>query len=133
MNKFRATLVLALFASASHLIAAPVDDDQKQSGLAAVYSNRLNGRHTASGQLYHASAMTAAHQTLPFGTKIRVTNLNNHKTAVLLINDRGPVQSGRILDLTPAAAHKLGIHKKGLTHVELEVIEPGTGKIFHHG
>jgi rare lipoprotein A len=133
MNKFHVALALALLAPTSHLVAAaPASGDPKQSGLAAIYSNRLNGHRTASGQVYHSTAMTAAHQTLPFGTKVRVTNVNNHKTAVVHINDRGPVQSGRILDLSPAAAHKLGIHKKGLTHVELEVLETGTGKTHHH-
>jgi rare lipoprotein A len=133
MNRFRVALMPILFTLACNVLAATPAAKDNQSGLAAVYSSHLNGHRTASGQIYHSSAMTAAHQTLPFGTKVRVTNVNNHKTVVLSVNDRGPVQAGRILDISPAAAHKLGIHKKGLTHVELEVLKLGSGKPAHQG
>jgi rare lipoprotein A len=123
MNRFNVALVAVTFAFVQHLFAAPAVSTEKQSGLAAVYSSRLNGHRTASGQLYHASSMTAAHQTLPFGTKVKVTNVKNHKSAVLRINDRGPVQSGRILDISPAAAHKIGMHKIDLAEVELEIVQ----------
>jgi rare lipoprotein A len=132
LNKFTAALALVCLASTTNLFAA-VETGQKTTGLAAVYTSRLNGHKTASGQTYSSSAMTAAHQTLPFGTKVRVTNVANHKSAVVRINDRGPVQSGRIVDLSSAAAHKIGMHKKGLAHVEVEVIEQGSGKTSHHG
>jgi rare lipoprotein A len=132
MNKLSAALVLLSLASTATNVFAAAPDNEKTSGLAAVYSSRLNGHKTASGQIYHPSAMTAAHQTLPFGTKVRVTNVANHKSAVVRINDRGPVQSGRVLDLSPAAAHKLGLHKKGLTHVDVEVVSMGHGKVSHH-
>ncbi|NYF89824.1 septal ring lytic transglycosylase RlpA family protein [Tunturiibacter empetritectus] len=101
---------------------------QKETGLAAVYSSRLNGHVTASGQMYNGSALTAAHKTLPYGTKIKVTNTKNDKSVVLQVNDRGPVQAGRILDITPAAAARLGIPRKAMRDVPVEVIEQGNGK-----
>jgi peptidoglycan lytic transglycosylase len=78
-----------------------------ESGVASVYSYE-SGNTTASGQRLNAEALTAAHKTLPFGTKVRVTNKSNGKTVVVTINDRGPFVRGRIIDLTPAGAHALG-------------------------
>jgi rare lipoprotein A len=133
LNKFTAAFALVCLASTTNLFAAVVETGQKTTGLAAVYTTRLNGHKTASGQIYNSSAMTAANQTLPFGTKVRVTNVANHKSAVVRINDRGPVQADRIVDLSSAAAHKIGMHKAGLVHVEIEVLEQGSGKTSHHG
>jgi rare lipoprotein A len=133
MNKSLAALSLLFFVFTCDLFAAAGVAVEKESGLAAVYSSRLNGHRTASGQIYHASAMTAAHKTLPFGTRVRVTNINNHKSVILRINDRGPVQSGRILDISPAAAHKLGMHKRDLKQVELEIVGPISAEAAHHG
>src|ERR1700761_7115074 len=73
---------------------------QKETGIAAVYSSALNGHVTASGQRYDPTKLTAAHKTLPYGTKIKVTNPKNNKSVVVRVNDRGPMQSGRILDLS---------------------------------
>jgi rare lipoprotein A len=87
-----------------------------QSGIAAVYSYR--GGKTASGERANPAALTAAHRTLPFGTKVRVTNRRNGKAVVVRINDRGPFTRGRVIDLTPAAAHELGF--SGLTTVRLD-------------
>jgi rare lipoprotein A len=92
---------------------------QKETGLAAVYSSALNGHITASGQVYSGSKLTAAHKTLPYGTKIKVTNTKNDKSVVLSVNDRGPVQAGRMLDITPAAAARLGIPRKVMREVTL--------------
>ena len=77
-----------------------------QSGIASVYSYK--GRHTASGESAHPGVFTAAHRTLPFGTRVKVTNKRNGKTVVVRINDRGPFVRGRVIDLTPAAARALG-------------------------
>jgi len=87
-----------------------------QSGIASVYSE---GR-TATGEKVLASALTAAHKTLPFGTMVRVTNDANGKSVVVRINDRGPFVSGRIIDLTPAAARAIGCD--GLAHVTVDIV-----------
>jgi rare lipoprotein A len=93
-----------------------------ETGLAAVYSDRLQGRKTASGERYDRSRLTAAHKTLPFGTRVKVTNTHNRRTVVVRIDDRGPTQAGRILDLSPAAARALGIRAKGMAEVSAEVV-----------
>ena len=91
-------------------------------GLAAVYSDKLSGRKTASGQAFRQSELTAAHPTLPFGTKVRVTNTRNNKSVEVRINDRGPTQAGRVIDLSSAAAAKIGIRKTGTAPVKLDVV-----------
>jgi rare lipoprotein A len=109
---------------------APATSGGTESGLAAVYSDKLNGRKTASGERYDRNALTAAHKTLPFGTRVKVTNTKNKKTVTVRINDRGPVQAGRILDLSPAAAKALGIGAKGMGEISVEVTgeAPKSGK-----
>ena len=87
-----------------------------QSGIASVYSEGP----TATGERLVASAMTAAHRTLPFGTMVRVTNTGNGKSVVVRINDRGPFVKGRIIDLTPGAARAIGI--AGLGAVTVDVV-----------
>lgn len=93
-----------------------------ESGLAAVYSDRLNGHRTASGKRYDRSKLTAAHRTLAFGTKIKVTNVKNGKSVVVVINDRGPKQANRILDLSPRAAHAIGIGKHSMGQVKIDSV-----------
>jgi rare lipoprotein A len=100
----------------SHLTPASADE----SGVASVYSTE-SGSGTASGQKLNPGDLTAAHRTLPFGTKVRVTNKNNGRSVVVTINDRGPFVRGRVIDVTPAAAHVLGF--SGLTQVTLNVGE----------
>ena len=90
-----------------------------QSGIASVYSE---GR-TATGERVVASGLTAAHRTLPFGTMVRVTNTSNGRSVVVRINDRGPFVKGRIIDLTPGAAHAIGI--AGLGSVTVDVVGKG--------
>jgi rare lipoprotein A len=92
-----------------------------QSGVASIYSTE-SGSGTASGQKLNPGALTAAHRSLPFGTKVRVTNKNNGRSVVVTINDRGPFVRGRVIDVTPAAARALGF--SGLTQVTLNVGEP---------
>jgi len=96
--------------------------DAVETGLAAVYSDKLHGRPTASGQRYDRNRLTAAHKTLPFGTLVKVTNPKNDKSVTVRINDRGPVQAGRILDLSPAAARSLGMGPKSLAEVNAQVV-----------
>jgi rare lipoprotein A len=87
-----------------------------ESGVASVYSTE-SGSRTASGQPLNPRALTAAHRSLPFGTKVRVSNRKNGRTVIVTINDRGPFVRGRIIDVTPAAARELGF--SGLTTVTL--------------
>jgi rare lipoprotein A len=91
-------------------------------GLAAVYSDKLAGHKTASGEVFSQSKLTAAHPTLPFGTKVRVTHTKNNKSVEVRINDRGPTQAGRVIDMSSASAAKIGIHKKAMAPVKLEVV-----------
>ncbi len=90
-----------------------------QSGIASIYGNGdgYAGKRTASGERLNVHAMTAAHRTLPFGTKVRVTNSKNGRTAIVRINDRGPFVRGRVIDLSPAAARAIGV--SGLTNVSV--------------
>lgn len=87
-----------------------------QTGIASVYS----GGQTANGERAVASGLTAAHRTLPFGTLVRVTNTSTGRSVVVRINDRGPFVAGRVIDVTPAAAHVLGF--SGLANVTLDVV-----------
>lgn len=91
-----------------------------QSGVASWYGGKFHGRKTASGELYNQNALTAAHRSLPFGTRVRVTNTNNGNAVVVRINDRGPFVGGRVIDLSRAAASSIGIN--GLGHVKIAVL-----------
>lgn len=101
---------------------------QVQTGKASFYADKFEGRTTASGEKYKHSKFTAAHKTLPFGTRVKVTNLANNQTTEVTINDRGPYVDGRVIDLSKAAAEKLGFVHQGLADVKIEVIDPGDGK-----
>ena len=91
-------------------------------GTASVYSEDLDGNPTANGEIYDMNGLTAAHRTLPLGTKVRVTNLRNKRSLVLRINDRGPFIPGRILDVSMAAARRLGFGVAGLALVRVRVL-----------
>jgi rare lipoprotein A len=91
-------------------------------GEASWYGPEFHGRITANGERYNMLLMTAAHRTLPFNTLVRVTNLENSRSAVVRINDRGPFLKGRILDLSYTAARALGANTAGVIHVKLEVV-----------
>ncbi len=101
---------------------------QVQTGNASYYADKFEGQPTASGEKYRHNKLTAAHKTLPFGTRVRVTNLSNNATVEVVINDRGPYVEDRIIDLSKAAAEKLGYIMQGIAEVKLEVIDPGDGK-----
>ncbi len=92
-------------------------------GMASFYNDKFEGKTTASGELFSQSKLTAAHRTLPFKTKVRVTNLDNRKSVIVIINDRGPFVKGRILDLSKKAAVKLDFIDKGVAKVKLEVVK----------
>lgn len=90
------------------------------TGLASYYAGNFIGRKTASGQIFTSQGMTAAHKSLPFGTRLRLTNLKNGKTVNVVINDRGPYIKGRILDLSEAAARRLGFVEQGVAELHIE-------------
>lgn len=96
-----------------------------QRGLASWYGRRFHGKPTSSGEPYDMYGMTAAHPTLPIPSYVRVTNVANGRSVVVRINDRGPFHPGRILDLSYAAAHRLGFASKGSTEVSLEAVAAG--------
>jgi peptidoglycan lytic transglycosylase len=91
-------------------------------GKASWYGKRHQGKQTASGERFDEFAMTAAHPTLPFGTRVRVTNLENRRSVIVRINDRGPFIDGRIIDLSLAAARALGIADEGVAPVRLQAL-----------
>ena len=91
-----------------------------QTGKASYYAKKFNGRRTASGQKFRNSRLTAAHRTLPFGTKVTVINLRNGKSVKVKINDRGPFVSGRIIDLSRRAARKIGMLDDGVGTVKIK-------------
>ncbi len=94
-----------------------------QTGIASWYGPGFHGRPTASGMIYDQGELTAAHQTLPLGTKVMVTNLNNGRSTEVSINDRGPFAKGRIIDLSYAAARSLGMIGPGTIPVRIEVVD----------
>ena len=109
---FLAVLVMTLQVSAADL----------EKGIASYYADSLHGNLTASGEKYDKTAMTAAHRTLPFGTRVKVTNLDTGATAVLRINDRGPHVKGRIIDVSGAAAKELDLLDSGTAEVTVEIL-----------
>jgi rare lipoprotein A len=97
-----------------------------QRGIASWYGKRFHGQKTASGETYDMYAMSAAHPILPIPSYVRVTHLKSGKQVIVRINDRGPFHSGRVIDLSYAAAHRLGLIGSGSGEVEIEAIVPGT-------
>ncbi len=94
-----------------------------QEGLASWYGGKFQGRRTASGEIFDTNKLTAAHKTIPFGTLVRVINLENGKSAIVRINDRGPFVEGRIIDLSRAAALELGMTGIGVARVRIDPLE----------
>jgi rare lipoprotein A len=105
------------------LIVGLTGISQTQSGKASFYADKFDGRPTASGEIYKHNLSTAAHRKLPFGTKVKVTNLENNKTAIVKINDRGPFIRGRIIDLSRSVAESLNIVDSGVSDVQIEVLD----------
>ena len=98
----------------------PAPEPPAQVGRASFYHSLFDGRKTASGAMFDSRLLTAAHRTLQFGTRVRVTNLVNLKSVIVTINDRGPYVPGRIIDLSRNAATRLGFVQKGVTKVKIE-------------
>jgi rare lipoprotein A len=136
----RITVVGALLAIlvgiASAQTASPVDHVRPRTaarhhhwyefGLASWYGKFFQGRTTASGEPYNQNAMTCAQRNLPLGSLVRVTNLRNNRSVVVRVNDRGPVPQDRVIDLSRAAAERLGFSHKGLAPVKIELIQTGS-------
>lgn len=97
-------------------------------GLASYYAHGFHGKLTSNGETFDMNALTAAHRTLPFGTRILVTNLSNNKTVTVRVNDRGPFIDGRIIDLSMGAAKVIDLIQTGTAKVRLEVMQWGDGK-----
>lgn len=105
-------------------VVMPDSKGYKEKGTASWYGKKFHGYHTSNGEIYDMYGMSAAHKTLPLPTYAKVTNLKNGKTVIVKINDRGPFHEDRIIDLSYAAASKLGILGNGTAHVEVHAIDP---------
>jgi len=104
------------------------DGKGKCEGIASFYAGHFLGRKTANGETYTGRKLTAAHRVLPFGTCVKVTNLENGLDVIVRINDRGPFIAGRVIDLSPAAAKKLHMTKQGVVKVKLETVAAWTAE-----
>lgn len=107
-------------------------DKTVYEGVASYYGPNFHGKLTANGEVFDMYGVTAAHKEIPFNTVARVTNLDNQKSLILRINDRGPYIDGRILDCSYGAAKKLDFIDIGTTNVKIEVLEWGDGKYMQH-
>ncbi|MCC7082223.1 MAG: septal ring lytic transglycosylase RlpA family protein [Burkholderiales bacterium] len=101
-----------------------VETDTKERGRISMYGKAFSGKKTASGKPFDPAALTMAHRTLPFGTRVRVTNLENRRSVEVVVNDRGPFVSGRIADVSQAAARRLDMAANGVVEGFLDVVEP---------
>jgi rare lipoprotein A len=111
-------------AATARFTEAPVGDDSRPvgSGLASYYGSGFAGRPTASGERFNPAALTAAHRTLPFGTRLKVTNPRNGRSVVVRINDRGPFHRSRVIDLSQEAARQIGLIRQGQGVVQLAAL-----------
>lgn len=98
-----------------------------EEGIASWYGKKFHGHLTSNGETYNMYEMSAAHKTLPLPTYVRVTNLDNGKKAIVRVNDRGPFHAGRVIDLSYAAAYKLGVYQSGTARVKVEALHSATG------
>ena len=116
-----AAAMVAAGAAPSQAVFAP------QEGMASWYGPGFAGRTTSNGEVFDPGQLTAAHRTLPFGTRVRVTNLDSGASVEVRINDRGPFKAGRIIDLSRAAAERIGMLSSGLARVRVEVVSGAPG------
>ncbi len=113
----------AVKAHPKHHLLATLAANNPLRGIASWYGSVLHGHTTASGEVFDETEMTACHRTLPFGTVVRVTDTDSSRSVVVRINDRGVLNADRVIDLSAAAANKLGMLRSGLAHVKLEVLQ----------
>ncbi len=116
------TVLLLVFLPLALVACETEEVVSTQEGIASHYSPDLHKGPTASGEVYDHDKLTAAHRTLPFDTRVRVTHLKNGKSVIVRINDRGPFIEGRIIDLSGQAAEKIGLIGHGLAKVKVEVL-----------
>jgi rare lipoprotein A len=114
--------ILVAFAVTLASVSHSAGTSDVQEGEASYYAQVLSGQKTASGEIYDKNAFTAAHRSLSFGTRVRVTYLKTGKSVDVVINDRGPLVKGRIIDLSRAAAEKIGLIEDGSGKVKLEIL-----------
>lgn len=112
--------LLAVLGGCSSLGGLGGSFDTSDTGKASWYGAKHHGKRTASGERFDQHALTAAHRSLPFGTRVKVTNLNNKRSVTVRINDRGPYSRGRIIDVSRRAATELGMLKAGVAPVRIE-------------
>lgn len=117
-------LLLAIPAAAQDDIAA--DGTDLGSGTASYYGDELAGNRTASGERFDPDELTAAHRTLAFGSRVRVTNLSNGQSVIVRINDRGPFSRGRVIDVSHAAAREIGLDRAGVGRVSMTLLDDET-------
>ena len=120
LNIFLILSIFFLYSCASTHHSDYSHDQSAHYAVASWYGKKFNGKSTASGERFDMYEMTCAHKTLPFGTKLRVTNPENNKWVIVTVNDRGPFIPGRDLDLSYGAAKKIGIVKQGVERVKIE-------------
>ena len=123
---WRALIISSLFGLLSGCSWLPFGTDQggyNAEGEASYYGAKHQGKRTASGERFDQNQLTAAHRTLPFGTQVRVTNLNNDKSVLVRINDRGPYARRRIIDLSRKAAQQLDMLRAGVAPVRVESVD----------
>jgi rare lipoprotein A len=118
-------LLIVFFAFSFPGFAETQDIPMLFYGEASWYGEQFHGKQTASGEIYDMNSLSAAHKSLPFGTRVRVTNLENNKEVIVRINDRGPFTAGRVLDISLAAAKLLGFAEQGTAKIEARVVEIG--------
>lgn len=104
-------------------ISVPTSSSKVIYGKASFYANMFQGRKTANGQIFDQGKLTAAHRTLPFGTRVKVTNTSNHKSVIVTINDRGPFIRGRMIDLSSSAFKAIGNPRTGVLNVTMEILK----------
>lgn len=127
-------ILIALLAGCSAVRnAGETNIGDVQFGIASWYGKKFHGRITTSGEKYDMYKLTAAHRTLPFGTLVRVTNVKNGKSVIVKINDRGPWILDRVIDLSYAAAEKIGMVEDGVTRVRLDIIDEQSGMASWYG
>ena len=120
---FPVLVLLAAFVALPDAADARARHKHREVGIASFYGREWNGHRTANGERFDPNALTAAHRTLAFGTRVKVTNLENGRHVIVRINDRGPFVRGRVLDVSRAAAKKLGFLATGTTTVRLDVLK----------
>ena len=118
----KSILILIMLISTLGIYSFSNNGGETRTTIASYYHDKFNGRKTASGEIFNNADFTAAHRTLPFGTKVKVTNLRNEKSVIVEINDRGPFHSSRSLDLSKAAFDEIGNLDKGTMPVEYEIL-----------